>query len=142
MTLRPVDVGRFKSPSLRNVEYTAPYMHDGRFAKLEDVVEHYSTGLKRHPNLDPRLIGPAVNGGGFPFSPGEKSALFLYGPSLLQAYRDAAKYVARIFKGTRPSELPIEQPTRFEMVVNMKVARALGLKIPQSVLIRADRVIE
>ncbi|HUR54812.1 MAG TPA: cytochrome c peroxidase, partial [Gemmataceae bacterium] len=78
VTLRPVDVGRFKSPSLRNIEYTGPYMHDGRFAKLEDVVEHYSTGLKRHPNLDGRLIGPAANGGGFRFSPGEKAALVAF----------------------------------------------------------------
>ena len=70
-------VGQFKSPSLRNVEHTGPYMHDGRFAKLEDVVEHYSTGLKRHPNLDGRLNGPAANGG-FRFSTGEKAALVAF----------------------------------------------------------------
>lgn len=77
VTLRPADVGRFKSPSLRNVEYTGPYMHDGRFAKLEDVVEHYSTGLKRPPNLDGRLLGPAA-GGGFRFTTGEKAALVAF----------------------------------------------------------------
>lgn len=58
--------GHFKSPSLRNVEFTAPYMHDGRFAKLEDVIEHYSTGIKLHPNLDGRLR----NAGGPPGPPG------------------------------------------------------------------------
>jgi cytochrome c peroxidase len=55
VTNNPADVGKFKIPSLRNVEYTAPYMHDGRFATLEDVVEHYSEGIANHPNLDPKL---------------------------------------------------------------------------------------
>jgi len=77
-----------------------------------------------------------------PGAPAEMAALFLFGPNLLQAYRDAAKYVDRIFKGAAPGDLPIEQPTRFEMVVNLKIARTLGLKIPNSVLLRADRVIE
>ncbi len=55
ITLKPQDVGRFKSPSLRNVEFTGPYMHDGRFATLEDVLEHYSSGGKNHPNKDVRV---------------------------------------------------------------------------------------
>lgn len=58
ITLNPTQIGRFKSPSLRNVEFTGPYMHDGRFAKLEDVIEHYSRGIKQHPNLDGRLRRP------------------------------------------------------------------------------------
>jgi cytochrome c peroxidase len=58
ITFKRTDVGRFKSPSLRNVEFTAPYMHDGRFKTLEEVIDHYSTGIKNHPNLDPRLRGP------------------------------------------------------------------------------------
>jgi cytochrome c peroxidase len=58
VTLNAFEAGRFKSPELRNVEFTAPYMHDGRFATLEDVVEFYSTGVKPHPNLDGRLRGP------------------------------------------------------------------------------------
>lgn len=55
VTKRPEDVGKFKIPSLRNVALTAPYMHDGRFETLEDVMEHYSTGVQDHPNLDERL---------------------------------------------------------------------------------------
>jgi cytochrome c peroxidase len=55
LTLNPGDYGLFRTPDLRNVELTAPYMHDGRFKTLEEVVEHYSTGVKRHPNLDPQL---------------------------------------------------------------------------------------
>lgn len=52
------DVGKFKTPSLRNVEYTAPYMHDGRFSTLEECIEHYNTGFKKSPNLDPNIHGP------------------------------------------------------------------------------------
>jgi cytochrome c peroxidase len=55
LTLNGAQMGLFKSPSLRNVEFTAPYMHDGRFATLEAVIDHYSTGVKRHPNLNGRL---------------------------------------------------------------------------------------
>jgi cytochrome c peroxidase len=54
VSLVAADLGRFKSPSLRNVELTAPYMHDGRFATLEQVIEHYSREVKPHPNVDPR----------------------------------------------------------------------------------------
>ncbi|MBN9121222.1 MAG: c-type cytochrome [Planctomycetes bacterium] len=76
--------GHFKSPSLRNVEFTGPYMHDGRFATLEDVVEHYSTGIRSHPNLDGRLRnpgGPPFAGRptrGFQFSTGERAALVAF----------------------------------------------------------------
>lgn len=60
ITGRAQDLGRFKSPSLRNIALTAPYMHDGRLATLADVVEHYRTGVQPHPNLDPRLRVPGT----------------------------------------------------------------------------------
>src|SRR5262249_52507132 len=68
--------------------------------------------------------------------------LITYGPSDPQQDHRAATFVDKIFKGAKPGELPIEQPTKFELVINLKAAKALGLKIPPSVLVRADQVIE
>jgi len=72
----------------------------------------------------------------------DAGGLMSYGPNISAAFRSAARFVDKILKGTKPGDLPVEQPTKIDLVINLKTAKTLGLKISQSVLLRADRVIE
>ncbi len=65
-----------------------------------------------------------------------------YGPILLEVWRQTAYLVGKVLKGAKPADLPVEQPTRFELVINMKTAKALCITFPQSILIRADQMIQ
>jgi putative ABC transport system substrate-binding protein len=68
--------------------------------------------------------------------------LISFGPNLLDGFRGAATYVDRVLKGEKPADLPVQAPAKYELVVNLKTAKALGLNVPQTILARADEVIE
>ena len=91
-------------------------------------------------NLAARAGLPVVSGGFRSFA--EAGGLLSYGLSLIEAYRRLAIYVDKILKGAKPADLPVEEPTKYELVINLKTAKALGLTIPQSLLVRADELIQ
>jgi putative ABC transport system substrate-binding protein len=135
LELQPVGV---KGPSEFEVAFTRMKKEraDGLFVQADTM---FSVNLKQLVDLAARHRLPAmyrdrrmVEAGG----------LMAYGPDAPDMYRRAATYVDKILKGAKPADLPVEQPTRFELVINLKTAKALGLTIPQSILIRADQVLQ
>jgi putative tryptophan/tyrosine transport system substrate-binding protein len=111
--------------------------HVGAFVVQQDDLFVANRALVINSAAQRRLPGMYVFGL-YPRSGG----LMSYGANAEDLYRRAAGYVNRILKGAKPSELPVERPSKFELVINLKTAKALGLTIPPSLLARADQIIE
>jgi putative ABC transport system substrate-binding protein len=124
---------------------------------IEDIEQAFTEMTKVRPNALVVLLTPLVTlhskrivelalqqhlAGIYPTRQfAEEGGLMAYGPLIGDLYRRAATYVDKILKGAKPAELPVEQPTKFELVINLKTAKQIGLTIPPNVLARADRVI-
>ena len=127
---------RSKDDIARAFEKAASARVDGLLVGIEAVVQQHRTMIVI---LSERQHLPTI------FASreyAEAGGLMTYGVSYPDLYRRAAGFVDKIFKGARAGDLPVEQPTKFELVINLKTAKALGLAIPQSILLRADEVIE
>jgi putative ABC transport system substrate-binding protein len=149
LAIREVTVAaRSLGVQLQLLEARGPNEFDGAFAAmakervgallvLSDVI--FSSHRTRLADLAARSRLPAAYG---VRESVEAGGLMSYGPSFLDLHRQAATYVDRILKGAKPADLPVEQPSRYELVINAKAAKALGLTIPPSLLRRADDVIQ
>jgi len=142
-----MDAARLLGLQIEVLELREPTELDTAFAAMSRehvgalVVHHgpmMETHMRRIVDLAERNRLPAIFADGRFVAAG---GLMSYGPSLPSMYRQAAVYVDKILKGARPGDLPVEQPSRFELLINLKTARALGLTIPPAVLTRADQVI-
>ena len=100
----------------------------------------FGTQRRQIAELAAKARLPAIHGGTSGYA--EAGGLMAYSPNNLDLERRAAAFVDKILKGAKPADLPVEQPTKFELVINLKTAKALGLTIPQSILVRADQIIE
>ena len=133
---------------LRVFEASAPKDFDGVFAEMvkarsDAVIVQADTLFVANPETIARLalkhrLASASAYSGF----AEAGGLISYGPDRLEGYRRAAVFVDKLLKGAKPRDLPIQQPTKFERVINARTATALDLKIGQALLLRTDRVIE
>jgi putative ABC transport system substrate-binding protein len=132
---------------MQPVVVRGPEEFDGAFASMVKerpcaLVVQPILATKRVAELAMKHRLPSITTGsqGRAFPP--FGGLAAYGPNELELYRRAGVYVDRILKGAKPADLPVEQPTKFELVINLKTAKALGLTIPPSLLLRADQVID
>ena len=149
LAIREVNVAaRSLGVQLQLLEARGPNEFDGAFAAmvkervgallvLSDAI--FSSHRTRLADLAARSRLPAAYG---VRESVEAGGLMSYGPSFLDLFRRSAAYVDKILKGAKPGDLPVEQPTKIELVINLKTAKALGLTIPQSLLLRADEIIQ
>jgi putative ABC transport system substrate-binding protein len=134
-----ISVGTFDVHGLTDVRAAFASMAKSRPQALHVVQTAITAGLREQiAALAIKARVPMISG---ERSLAEAGGLLTYGPKLAPVLRRGAAYVDRILKGAKPADLPIEQPTKFELVVNLKTAKALGITIPQSILLRADEVI-
>ena len=111
--------------------------HVGAVVVLPDAI--YGNQFKQIVTLAAQRRLPAIY---LQNETAEAGGLMVYGPNLLHLEWRAAIFVDKILKGAKPGDLPVEQPTKFDLIINLKTAKTLGLMIPQSVLLRADHVIQ
>jgi putative ABC transport system substrate-binding protein len=142
------DAARALTVRLQPLEARAPGEIDSAFAAMTReragavivlVDSMFAAHRTRIADLAAKSRLPAVYG---LTDHAEAGGLIAYGPNVADLYRRAAVYVDKILKGAKPADLPVEQPSKFELVINLKTAKALGLTIPPSVLVRSDQVIE
>jgi putative ABC transport system substrate-binding protein len=132
----------------RSVEATTPAALDAAFAAIARlrpdalVVQRNAMLNAETQRISAFALENRIAAFGSDTQFAESGSLLSYGPSRLDMYRRAAYFVDKILKGAKPADLPVEQPTKFELVINLKTAKALGITIPQSLLLRADEVIQ
>jgi putative tryptophan/tyrosine transport system substrate-binding protein len=135
-----VEVVTFETRSPRDIEDAFTSMHGARVSAFITITDAFLNSARR------RIAEVAMQhqmggiGSGSTFA--EVGGLMGYGPDPFWSFRRAADYVDRIFQGGNPAEMPIEQPTKLELVINLRTAKALGLTIPPEILVQADKVIE
>ena len=137
---RGVKILRADAGTPQEIENAFTWMREQNAAALIVVLDQFLLQQKSQiAELTAKYRLPAVTSDR---AYSESGVLMSYGTNLADQYRRAATYVDKIFKGAKPGDLPVEQPTKFELVINSKTAKSLGLTIPQSLLISADKVIE
>jgi ABC-type uncharacterized transport system substrate-binding protein len=133
---------------LQSLEVREAGDFDGAFqAAIRERAEALVVAGSRLMNLHRQQIGGFVAKNrlilvGTPGWLSEIGSLLTYGPNTIELHRRAAGYVDKILRGAKPADLPMQQPATFELAINLRVARALGLTVPQSLLLRADQVVE
>ena len=134
-----LDLVMLEADSPGGVDRALAAMTKARLGALNVLADPMLTSQRR------RIAGLAAAAGlpsvGWQADYAEAGGLIAYGPSLHELHRDAAAYVAKILAGAKPADLPVEQPTKFDLVINLKTARQLGITVPASLLLRATRVI-